>query len=449
MDLGQNPAERAAGLRPRKLALMVGDLAARGHLACSGATTADQYHVPLSGGDEVSEKRPSKQSEPHRRPQRQATPQTAEYDGLEPPASLPMGAPKGWPAHSTARSLRQSAVLRLQAVQGNAYVQRQQRQAPAEEPGVGPWPASATSDGQVVIQRHPEGAGLSVEPGTVTGELQGGGPAGGAQGTGETAAAPAEGAAETATPTAAGPAAEGEGGGTGEAAPAPVSSNAMDLTRAQQVLQDTFGDVHTIVPGNIVLLDDNAAIWAAYDRVARGRNNPYVTPNRPWQDGDAQAAFPHGLNGFQDAGTVYVSRQTSSPTTTCHEMLHLNTASGFRGSMGETINEGSTQYLTVKALTAAGVALPATIPYQQETDLVGDLVNLVGEDRLIQAYFNGGGNINALIGRVDLSQGEGTFAILRQLGDGREFDRARALLRPGGGTQQEHQPITDESTVTV
>jgi hypothetical protein len=223
----------------------------------------------------------------------------------------------------------------------------------------------------------------------------------------------------------------------------------MDLSRAQTILQTAYGSVHRIVPGSIVLLADNAAMWARYDQVAQGRNNIYVTPNRPWQAGDAQAAFPLGLNGFQDGGTVFVNQQTTSPTTTAHEMLHMNTAAGFRSSMGETINEGATQYLAVKALTAAGVTMPAVIPYADELALVRALVDMVGEDRLIQAYFNGGTAINELIARVDLSQGEGTFATLRQLGDAREFARAADLLKPGGGTQQERQPITETSEVLV
>jgi hypothetical protein len=237
--------------------------------------------------------------------------------------------------------------------------------------------------------------------------------------------------------------------GTGGAAPTPASTHVLSQAQAQSILQSTYGNIHTIVPGNIVILADTNAAWAQYDQLCIAGNvtNNFVTPARPWQNGDAQARFPAGLNGFQWQGSIYINQQTAIETTTPHEMLHLNTAPGFRRAVGETINEGSTQYLTLKALNAAGIAVTGSIPYADEVDLVRALVALVGEDTLIQAYFNGA--INQLIGAVDLSQGEGTFATLKQLGDAREFARAKDLLKPGGGTQQERQPIDNDSEVLV
>ncbi len=263
------------------------------------------------------------------------------------------------------------------------------------------------------IHRHPEGAELSVNS---TGEVL--------------PAAP-------------------QATGTGGAAPTPASTHVLSQAQAQSILQSTYGNIHTIVPGNIVMLADTNAAWAQYDQLCIAGNvtNNFVTPARPWQNGDAQARFPAGLNGFQWQGSIYINQQTAIETTTPHEMLHLNTAPGFRRAVGETINEGSTQYLTLKALNAAGIAVTGSIPYADEVDLVRALVALVGEDTLIQAYFNGA--INQLIGAVDLSQGEGTFATLKQLGDAREFARAKDLLKPGGGTQQERQPIDNDSEVLV
>jgi hypothetical protein len=200
----------------------------------------------------------------------------------------------------------------------------------------------------------------------------------------------------------------------------------MELSRGQEVLQAAFGTVHTIVPGNIVVLDNNEAIWERYDQVSRGRNNIYVTPNRTWQDGDARAAFPLGLNGFADAGTVYINRMTTSPTTTVHEMLHLNTAAGYRRAVGETVNEGTTQYLAIKALRQANVALPASLPYAQETELAGHLARLVGEDIVIQAYFGGA---NTLIDAVDRALGAGSWTRFKALADARDFTGAAAALR--------------------
>jgi hypothetical protein len=184
------------------------------------------------------------------------------------------------------------------------------------------------------------------------------------------------------------------------------------------------------VPGNIVVLNDNAAILAKYDEVCIADNITNPRTGVTWVAGDAAITNPFGLNGFAWKGTVYINRMTTSPTTTVHEMLHLNTATGFRAAVGETINEGATQYLAIKALRAANVTLPASLPYAQETELTGKLVDLVGENTLIQAYFNGA---NTLIAKVDQELGTGKWAAFKALADARDFPgAAAAITRPVG-----------------
>jgi hypothetical protein len=214
--------------------------------------------------------------------------------------------------------------------------------------------------------------------------------------------------------------------------PAPATSLAMDSTRAQTILQDAFGDVRRIIPVTTILLEDNAATWTKYDEINVGRNNIYVTPRRPWRNGDAQAAFPSGLNGFANGGTIYVNKQTSSPTTTCHEMLHSNTAADFRGKVGEAINEGATQYLTIKALTAAGVALPGAIPYATQVGIVRKLVQVVGEEILISSYFGGA---DPLIETYELLMGQAMFNVLKIFLDAQNWVVAEIFLQPPS-TQQ-------------
>ena len=93
--------------------------------------------------------------------------------------------------------------------------------------------------------------------------------------------------------------------------------------------------------------------------------------------------------GFQWKGVVYVNGKTTLVTATVHEMLHLNTAADFRAKVGETFNEGTTEYLARKALKASGVTVPATTAYPDQIKLTELLIALVGEDILTKAYFEG------------------------------------------------------------
>ncbi len=300
------------------------------------------------------------------------------------------------PEHRTARGLRQTDVLHNQQRHGNASTQRliTQRQR--------------LGNGNVgLLQLHPEGADMSIDPATVAEEVN-------QPARQETPATPA--AVDTpATPT--------------TAPPAPASPQAMSMSQAEKVLQDSFGTVHKIVPGNIVLLDGRAAVWAKYDEVCirLGCTNTKATPARPWQTGDAQVVSP-GLEGFADSGIVYVNKQTPLITATAHEMLHNNTAAGFRGAVGETINEGSTEYLAIKALNAAGVATPGSATaYPGQVAIVTKLIKVVGEGTLTSAYFGGP---DTLIDAYNTLQGPAGFSLLKPAAEALNTTMTDILLTP-------------------
>jgi hypothetical protein len=349
------------------------------------------------------------------------------------------------PDHVTARPFRQAAVLREQKRRGNAFVQRM---ISGREVSHSKSPAQ--------IQRHPPGAGITTDTGAAASQVQNPRPARPSDGhvtqeSSEAAPSSATAGGDTAPSSTASPQAPETTGATqappsqgtvlaaaeGPTAPAPATTLAMDSPTAQRILTENFGSVTTIVPVTTILLDDNAATWTRYDEVNRGRTNPFVTPNRPWRDGDAQAAYPAGLNGFADGGTIYVNKQTTSPTTTCHEMLHSNTAADFRGKVGEAINEGATQYLTIKALTAEGIALPASIPYATQVGIVRKLVDVVGEGILISAYFGGA---DPLIAAFNSLQGASMFTVLKIFLDAQEWSTAEIFLTPPS-TQQRIRAI--------
>jgi len=303
---------------------------------------------------------------------------------------------------------RQTAILRRQHTHGNAFVGRILR----EQPG-GPR-----------VQRHPEGFTPSIDEAEAVAEIENPPEAASGGGGVATAAATQEpAAAEEAAPAADEepvPAAE-----TGkEKAPAPETPTAMDLTKACEVLKKSYGTVKTIVPGSIVLLADRDATWAKYDEVTKGRTNPFT--KQPWKDGDAKNAYP-GLDGFADKGTVYVNQKTRLATATAHEMLHNNTAAGFRAAVGETINEGSTEYLAIKALKAASISIASGTAYPGEVGFVTKLIGVVGEDTLIKAYFGGAAT---LTDAFDAKQGKGQFAVMKPLADAKKYADAEKVLKP-------------------
>lgn len=349
-----------------------------------------------------------------------------------------------------------------QAVPGQAFaspaqVQRHAAHEDAEQP-VQTMRADGAPVSALPMQRHPAGAGLSIDAGSAVANIQnppasaatgtggratspaiepdGGAPPGGTGTTappGPTPAGPTPAGPTPAGPTPAGPTPTPEGGAATPEAPvaAPIPPESMSLSRAQEVLTQSFGTVHTIVPGNIQILDGRAALYAAYDRINLGRNNTYASPARPWQNGDAQQYIP-GLEGFADtsSGTVYINKNSVLPTVTTHEMLHMNTAPDFRAAVGETINEGTTEHLAKKAMTAAGVStvgFEGAEAYPRQQEFTRKLIDVVGESVLIQAYFNGSAT---LIRTYEMFYGPGMWSMLKVFLEAQQMDLAEPWLKP-------------------
>jgi hypothetical protein len=219
------------------------------------------------------------------------------------------------------------------------------------------------------------------------------------------------------------------------AAPQPVTPEQAALAQTQAILNQSFGKIKPIEipPGEIVLLDDQEALWAKHDRYNKGKPNPF-NGGQPWSDGDSKKYQP-GLTGFALWGTIFVNKQKPLGTAVVHEMLHLNAADGFAQAVGRALDEGTTQWLTVTALTAAHIPIDEGVFYPMETSWVNRLIELLGEDTtLINAYFRGA---DTLIAKVDALKGAGTFARLKDLlarwDQDKEptiRDEARKLLEP-------------------
>ncbi len=142
----------------------------------------------------------------------------------------------------------------------------------------------------------------------------------------------------------------------------------MSLASAQKILQGSLGGLKTIVPGTIEVLADQAACSRKYDEVcmADGITRP---DGSPWAMGDcAKDDIAAGVQteGFAWKGVVYVNGATTLVTATAHEILHNNADSGFRGKVGETFNEGTTEFLARDALKQVGVKVPSVTAYPEQ-----------------------------------------------------------------------------------
>ena len=265
-------------------------------------------------------------------------------------------------------------------------------------------------------------------------------------------AAPGPEAAPEAEPAAPGPEAEPAAEGEAEAAPTPVLAGTMSTAFAQQAIADSFGEVAgDIVPGNITVVADQDALYAAYDQWCI--DNGVTHNGSAWAAGDKAAdddAAGVRMNAFAEPepGTnIWVDSTGTDPTATVHEMLHINTASGFRAAVGEIVNEGTTQRLAVKAVTDAGSsAAGSEFTYQDEQEVVEALVDIVTEPTLISAYFGGAATLTSA---YNTAKGdENAWTTLKALLDANDFTGALALIQASTetaeGTEAEAAPAAPE-----
>ena len=186
-----------------------------------------------------------------------------------------------------------------------------------------------------------------------------------------------------------------------------LSPGAMSLASAEKILQGSYGDFKKIVPGSVVILADQPACAAKYDEVCIAAG---ITRDdgSAWQAGDCakdDAAAGVQTEGFAWEGVVYVNGKTTLVTATAHEILHNNTEPNFRAKVGETFNEGVTETLARKALTDAGITVPAVTAYPDQVKLTKLLVDFVGLDVVQNAYFK---DVSGLV-TAFTSKGTGTW----------------------------------------
>lgn len=220
-----------------------------------------------------------------------------------------------------------------------------------------------------------------------------------------------------------------EGGGGGSITDEAVNKVKAQQARAQKILKDAFGNIKTIVASKVEVLDD-AALKGKYDemKIRKKHNNPKT--GQPWQTNDASKVFSK-LEGFADteAQVIYVlddndATEAGRVALMVHETLHMNAAGGFASAVGPDIDEGTTEYLTIKACKAAKITPPTA--YARQVGLVEKLAAIVGEASLEKAYFGG---VATLKSTYDTIRGEGTFEKLHKiLTESKDMEKALKSL---------------------
>ena len=162
-----------------------------------------------------------------------------------------------------------------------------------------------------------------------------------------------------------------------EEAPEKPAKAMIDKAKAVEVLKKSFKDYKTITAGKVVV-HEQADFEKAYDEI-------YGKTKYSW-DKYVKPKFGN-LEGFAHKGTNYINKDIGSVDVVPHEMLHNNDSASWTPFAGSETNEGTTEYLTIKAVEAEGYT--AFHSYPDQEGVVQKLVGVVGEETLMNAYFKG------------------------------------------------------------
>ena len=207
----------------------------------------------------------------------------------------------------------------------------------------------------------------------------------------------------------------------------------LDGDASQKLLSDAYGDVKAISKGKVEVLEQ-AAFQVAYDKI-------YGKTEYSW---DAYIKPTVGnLEGFAHEGTNYINENMVSLDTVPHEMLHNNAAADWTAFVGSEFNEGTTEWLTIRAMKKAGKT--PTHSYPEQEGVVRELIAAgLPADNLITAYLKGGAA--KLIGAWVDEHCKGTWAEVLVAMEAKNFATAKAKLKKKNGTGDAKTVAKDAKT---
>lgn len=133
------------------------------------------------------------------------------------------------------------------------------------------------------------------------------------------------------------------------------------------------------------------------------------------------------IEAFQDIYTsnIYLHQERVVAGTVIHECLHLFQDLSYASTVGENVNEGSTEYFTKLICYEQKIPLQVSKAYQKSVRSIEKLVQASSEDLLAGAYFQG--QIFALETAID-AEGKGIFLRWLRLMKQGQYRNANALL---------------------
>ena len=206
--------------------------------------------------------------------------------------------------------------------------------------------------------------------------------------------------------------------GGDKAPPKTPAKDMIDKAKAVEILQNAYKDYVTKIEGGKVEVLPQAEFQAAYDKI-------YGKTDYSW---DKWVKPKYGnLEGFADKenGINYINKDIASVDTVPHEMLHLNTSPKWKEFAGFELKEGTTEYLTIKAVTAAKYTPSHSFPDQEA--IVQELVKMTSDDLLMKAYFKG--ETEALKKEME-AKCKGTWSSFKEAMEKKDWVKAKGFLKP-------------------
>lgn len=188
----------------------------------------------------------------------------------------------------------------------------------------------------------------------------------------------------------------------------------IDKAKAITVLQDSYKDYVTEIKGGSVKVLEQAPFQVEYDKI-------YGETQYSWEQYIVPG--PGNLEGFAYENVNYINKDIGSVDVVPHEMLHNNDHDDWTPFAGSETNEGTTEYLTIKAVTAAGYT--ASHSYPDQEGIVQELVKMTSEDLLMKAYFKG--ETAALKTKME-SECKGSWSEFKTAMQAEEWVKAKGFL---------------------
>ena len=120
---------------------------------------------------------------------------------------------------------------------------------------------------------------------------------------------------------------------------------------------------------------------------------------------EAAKTMEPDVNAFRDGSEIHVHVDRGEFATTVHESMHLFSHDDYRNKLGFNANEGATEYFTRKVCVEQGITRGDF--YAEQYASTKKLADLVGEDKLAAAYYQG--KVDELKTAVDTKKAAGIF----------------------------------------